>query len=82
MPVNEPGPIVTAIRLREARPPSKARPASSTIGASASAWPRAIPRLRTASGSSRPVSTTATDAAPQEVSMAKMRTGQAFARCA
>ena len=76
MPVNEPGPIVTAIRSRAAKPPSRARPASSTIGASASACPRAIGRLRTASGSTRPASTTATDAAPQDVSMARMRIAQ------
>src|SRR3984957_12640089 len=73
MPVKEPGPIATAMRASEGKPPSMPRIASSTIGAKASAWPRVIGRLITASGSARPLSTTATDAAPQEVSIARIR---------
>src|SRR3984957_1898004 len=73
MPVKEPGPVATAMRVSEANPPSMPRMASSTIGAKASAWPRVIGRLITASGSARPLSTTATDAAPQDVSIARIR---------
>src|SRR6516162_9088453 len=73
MPVNEPGPVATAMRVSEGKPPSTPRMASSTIGAKASAWPRVIDRLMTASGSARAPSTTATDAAPQDVSIARMR---------
>ena len=75
MPVKEPGPVATAMRDSEAKPPSRPRMTSSTIGASASAWPRAICLLITASGSATPPSTTATDAAPQDVSIARMRMG-------
>src|SRR5271166_5658072 len=73
MPVKEPGPVATAIRSSETSPPSTARDASSTIGASASACPRAITRLVTVKGSTTSLSTIATEAAPQEVSIAKMR---------
>ena len=76
MPVKEPGPVATAIRDSEAKPPSRPRITSSTIGASASAWPRAIGLVMTASGSAWPLSTTATDAAPQDVSIARMRMGE------
>src|SRR5580693_6675847 len=73
MPVKEPGPVATAMRASEGKPPSTPRMASSTIGAKTSAWPRVIGRLIAASGSASPPSTTATDAAPQEVSIARMR---------
>ena len=78
MPVKEPGPIATAMRASEGKPPSTPRMASSTIGAKASAWPRVIGRLITASGSARPPSTTATDAAPQDVSIARIRMSTAL----
>ena len=73
MPVKEPGPVATAMRVSEGKPPSTPRMASSTIGARASAWPRVIGRLSAANGSARPLSTTATDAAPTDVSIARMR---------
>src|SRR6516225_6430924 len=73
MPVKEPGPVATAMRESEGKPPSTPRMASSTIGAKTSAWPRVIGRLMTASGAARPPSATATDAAPHDVSIARMR---------
>jgi hypothetical protein len=78
MPVKEPGPIATAMRASEGKPPSMPRMASSTISGKASAWPRAIGRLMTASGPARPPSTTATDAAPQDVSIARIRMSTAL----
>jgi hypothetical protein len=52
--------------------------ASSTISGKASAWPRVIARLMTIRGSARPLSTTATDAAPQDVSIARIRMSTAL----
>ena len=64
--------MATTMRISEGKPPSMPRMTSSTIGARASAWPRVIGRLITANGAARPPSTTATDAAPQDVSIARI----------
>ena len=73
MPVNEPGPTATAIAPIEATPPSTSRSTLSTIGPSASAWPCAIGSLSRASAWRDAASKTAAEAAPQDVSIDKIR---------
>ena len=67
------GPTVAAMRSRLAKPPSTPNINRSISGASVSAWPRSIGSLWRAIASSAPLSRMQADAAPQEVSIARIR---------
>ena len=74
-PVKLPGPTVTATRSMRGEAALDRAMTRSSIGISASAWPRCMGSLSIESGRSDPLSSTQAEQASSAVSMARMRTG-------
>src|ERR1700730_7372583 len=79
-PVKLPGPTVATMRSIVSKPTAAVFITRSTMGNSASAWPRPISWDSMASGTSSSVSKTVAEQASSAVSMARMRMALAAAR--